>query len=101
MLNGRIQSGKPTMSGRLSYFSGHPKIESEIHYYSVGEDYTLGQHVRDSSTSFGASIGNVSEVYRDHRARTMDRASFGRDTDADEAYDVVKNSNFKIIRIVF
>lgn len=94
MLGGRMQFGTPTMSGRLSLFSNNPAIENELSLFGSGEDYEIAGRVRKINGG-DISIGNTSEVYRDHRARTGKENGFRR-TDADEAYDVVKNKNFKI-----
>jgi len=94
-LSGSIASGTPIISGRLSYFSNEQMNNSlvkQLSRWSSGEDYAIGNLVRgDNTHHFGHEIGNVGEVYREHRARTP-KTTFGRiseDTDAEEAFNKV------------
>lgn len=93
LLEGRIRSGSPMISGRLAYFMPNGDIAPTFNrafnsYY--GEDFRLGRAMRnDSVGKIGQSIGDVGELYFKHRARTP--IANDQSTDAATSYSMTEN----------
>jgi hypothetical protein len=94
-LFGEVDSGTPIISGRLSYFE-NKKLDDgprgdRLSDYDTNEDYFIGKRMREGPLQFGNAVGNVGEVYREHRARDVEDYPFNvARTDAQEAFSVIK-----------
>jgi hypothetical protein len=92
LFKGKVRSGTPMISGRLSYFFSEDKLKPQFAdalQKLSNEDFKLGTAMR--SDQDGESIGNVGEVYRIHRARRPKALhSAWAHTDAEEAFLKVK-----------
>jgi hypothetical protein len=84
--------GTPMISGRLSYFLGEddqlkPKFAKALRS-PANEDWKLGKQILEDDSS--NAIGNVGEVYRQHRARNITSKFGNARDDAEAAYFITK-----------